>query len=97
MNFEKRSCCFVFSGNYLWQAPKPKKAKLAHEKFVHFALRDTYWADICTGFKTWEFRNASEYWEKRIRNATHVVFGRGDSPAYWFILWHPPFFQNVQW
>ena len=51
------------------------------EKCLHCGLQATYFADICNGAKTWEFRSFSKYWGKRIEGATHIVFSRGNLPS----------------
>ena len=48
------------------EEPPKKKGKMEPvEKKVYFILTAIYYAQICGGQKTWEFRAASQYWKTR--------------------------------
>jgi len=62
----------------------PAAAKKGEEvpvgyKVLHCSLQKGWYDEIEAGRKSIEFRAASEYWEKRVAGATHVVFAKGCS------------------
>lgn len=46
-------------------------------KFVHLVTKYKWYDLIDRGKKRIEFRDASDYWAKRLEGATHAIFHRG--------------------
>lgn len=50
---------------------------LQNEKRVVLPLNKKFYTMIKNGEKTVELRSKSSYWEKRLENATHLIFQCG--------------------